>query len=104
VWPEVLVGLDPEREPEKFRPFCPVHQVTKDYPPVVFTHATADYDVPYSESEAMEAALKKHGVRHQFIRLKGNYHAWSTIHPKVDPQGSNRKAIMDFLWEHLKKK
>ncbi len=103
-WPHILLGLDPKKEPEKFRPFCPVYQVTRDYPPVVFTHATTDYDVPFSESEGMEAAFKKHAVVHKFIRVEGNYHAWSTIHPKVDPDGKNRKAIMEFLGEHLRSK
>jgi acetyl esterase/lipase len=97
VWPQVLVGLDPKKEPEKFRPFCPVYHVTKDYPPIVFTHATLDYDVPFSESEAMEAEFKKHGVPHLFLRVQGNYHAWSTIHPKVDPDGKSRKSIIEFL-------
>ena len=67
----------------------------------MFTHATRDYDVPFSESEAMARELDKYGVVHKFITVKGNYHAWSTIHEQVDPDGANRRAIMDFLSKHL---
>ena len=101
LWPNILVGRDPKAEPEAFTPYCPVKLIAKDYPPVVFTHATRDYDVPYSESEAMARELKKHGVEHKFITIKGGRHAWSTIDEKVDPDGANRKAIMDFLSKHL---
>ena len=38
---------------------------------------------------------------HLFVRVKGNYHAFSTIHPMVDPEGTNRKAIMDFIRARL---
>ncbi|MHB9025791.1 MAG: alpha/beta hydrolase [Armatimonadota bacterium] len=101
LWPNILVGHDPKTTPGEFARYCPVQQVTKDFPPVVFTHATADYDVPYSESEAMAAQFNKHGVDHQFITIKGGRHASGTIDPRIDMDGKNRKAIMDFLFTHL---
>ncbi len=101
MWPHVLVGHDPQTEPEAFDAYCPVRQVTDDYPPVVFVHATADYDVPYSESEAMAEQFQAHGVDYKFITVQGGYHASGTLAPRVDPEGENRQAIMDFLFAHL---
>ena len=39
-----------------------MHYVSADNPPFLILHGTADTLVPYAQSEALEAALKKAGV------------------------------------------
>ena len=64
IWPKEVSGWDPHTETEKFVPYMPARNVTKDYPPTVLVHGTKDTDVPYEQSTLMAAELKKHGVEH----------------------------------------
>jgi acetyl esterase/lipase len=74
LWPKMVSGWDPKREPEKFFPFMPVKNVTKDYPPTVLIHGTADTDVPFEESKLMADEFKKHGVPFEFYEIAGGEH------------------------------
>lgn len=73
-WPKAVSGWDPHREPEKFYPFMAVKNVTGDYPPTVMIHGTEDTDVPYEQSVMMAAELKKAGVPHELITIRGGEH------------------------------
>ena len=64
LWPRLVVGLDPVRQPREFDRFCPVRNVTGDYPPTLLLHGDQDTDVPHQQSAAMAAALKRAGVVH----------------------------------------
>jgi hypothetical protein len=33
LWPKVVTGHDPATEPKWFKPYCPVQNVTREYPP-----------------------------------------------------------------------
>jgi acetyl esterase/lipase len=101
-WPNILLGHDPKTEAAAFTRYCPVLHVGKDYPPVVFTHCKDDTDVPFSEAEAMVALLKNAGVDYQFIQLEGSAHAFNALITKTDAATNTRKAVMDFLKNHLK--
>ena len=50
LWPKAVSGWDPRKESEKFFPFMPVKNVTREYPPTVLIHGTADTDVPLEQS------------------------------------------------------
>ena len=52
----------------------PVTHVTKDDPPFLLVHGDADRIVPYPQSEAMEAALKRAGVPVKLLRIEGADH------------------------------
>jgi acetyl esterase/lipase len=47
-WPNEVAGLDPVKDAKAFAPFCPIQNVTADYPPTMFVHGTKDTDVPTS--------------------------------------------------------
>ena len=51
LWPKEVAGIDPDKEPKAFDPFCPVRNVTAAYPPTLLIHGTKDTDVPYEQSE-----------------------------------------------------
>lgn len=76
LWPKVLTGHDPETEPKAFDPFCPVRNVTKDYPPTLLIHGTKDTDVPYELSVMMDKELTAKGVKHEFISIPGGGHGF----------------------------
>lgn len=73
-WPKAVSGWDPHKEPEKFYPFMALKNVSAEYPPTLLIHGDQDTDVPYEQSTLMAAELKKHGVEHQLITLKGAEH------------------------------
>lgn len=77
LWPKVVTGFDPDTEPKAFDPFCPVRNVTKDYPPTLLIHGTKDTDVPYHLSVAMDQELTAKGVKHEFITIPDGGHGFS---------------------------
>ena len=76
LWPKVVTGFDPETDPKAFDPFCPVRNVTKDYPPMLLIHGTKDTDVPYHLSVMMDQELTAKGVKHEFITLPDGGHGF----------------------------
>ena len=79
----------------------PVEHVSPDDPPFLLIHGDGDAVVPYSQSEIMEAALKKAGVAVKLIRVPGGGHgtAFPGATEKVDWEGPSA------VWfdEHLRK-
>ena len=76
LWPKEVAGFDPETERDKFRPYCPVQNVTPDYPPTMLCHGMKDNDVPYEQSVQMAAELARVGVPHEFMPLQGARHGF----------------------------
>ena len=98
-WPKAVSGWDPLQEPEKFAPYMPLKNVTKDYPPTLLIHGETDTDVPYEESVLMSDELARQGVPHRLIGLAGAEHGL---------QGGDKnqidaayEAAFAFLREHL---
>jgi len=73
-WPFEVTGHDPDREPEAFGEFCPVRNVTPDYPPTMLIHGDQDADVPYEQSAIMAELLGRAGVDCEFITIAGGGH------------------------------
>ncbi len=76
LWPKAVTGHDPDTEPHAFDPFCPVRNVTKDYPPTLLIHGTKDTDVPYHLSAMMDKELTAKGVKHEFITIPDGGHGF----------------------------
>jgi acetyl esterase/lipase len=101
-WPKAVSGWDPMTEPEKFAPYMPLKNVTRDYPPTFLIHGEIDTDVPYDQSVLMAAELKRHGVKHRLVSIPKGEHGL---------EGGDRKQIDDaysaafaFIREHLDRK
>jgi len=75
-WPQEVMGHDPHAKPEAFVPFCPVRNVTADYPPTMLLHGDRDTDVPYQQSVMMAEALAKAGVPHELVTIPGGEHGF----------------------------
>ncbi|HUT33485.1 MAG TPA: alpha/beta hydrolase [Planctomycetota bacterium] len=74
LWTKEVSGFDPATEKNKLDPYCPVRNITPQYPPIVMLHGTADTDVPCQESLDMADQLKKNGVRYELFAIPGSGH------------------------------
>jgi acetyl esterase/lipase len=76
LWPQLVTGHDPDREARVFEPWCPVRNVTADFPPTLLLHGDRDADVPYERSVEMAGALQAAGVPHELVTLTGLGHVF----------------------------
>ena len=74
LWTREVSGFDPTTEKSKLDPYCPVRNITPQYPPIVMLHGTADTDVPCQESLDMAEQLKKNNVRYELFAIPGASH------------------------------
>jgi acetyl esterase/lipase len=102
LWPQEVVGHDPSNEPRAFDRFCPVRNVTGNYPPTLLLHGDNDTDVPHEQSVAMAAELKRAGVPHELISIKGGGHGFDSKMQDADVSAAFDKIEL-FLKKHLAK-
>jgi acetyl esterase/lipase len=96
VWPQEVSGFDPRTEAEKFTPYLPVKNVTRDYPPTFMVHGTNDTDVPFEQSVLMAEQLKKHGVRHELASVPDAEHGLADGDPQLVNEAYHRAfAFLD---------
>ncbi len=100
LWTREVTGFDPDKEPRKLDPYCPVRNVAADYPPTLLIHGTEDTDVPCEQSVAMAKALARRQVAHELITVPGAGHGLSGGEKKLVDE-ANDKALA-FLRRHLK--
>jgi acetyl esterase/lipase len=81
IWPRAVTGWDPRSEQEKFFPFMPLKNVTKDYAPTMLIHGTRDTDVPYEQSVLMARQFEQHGVPHELVSIGGGEHGLEDADP-----------------------
>jgi acetyl esterase/lipase len=74
LWTREVTGFDPATEKKKLAPYCPVRNITPQYPPIIMLHGTADTDVPCQESLDMAEQLKKNKVRYELFTIPGASH------------------------------
>jgi acetyl esterase/lipase len=100
IWPKEVAGLDPVKDAKAFDPFCPVRNVTEQYPRTLLIHGTKDTDVPYEESVNMDKALARAKVPHELITVEGAGHGIGDAKPEVIAKVYERAAT--FLTDALK--
>jgi len=98
IWPSAVGGHDPRKESKWFDPYCPIRNVTAQYPPTILIHGTADTDVPYAESKNMAARLKEAGVQHEFLTIQGAGHGLSGARPE-EVENAYTRAV-EFIRSH----
>lgn len=93
-----------EKMTESQRKLCrngsPVTYASKDDPPTLILHGTADTTVPVNQSELLHAALKKAGVSSQLVIVKNAPHSFH-LQPK---QRDLRGLVIGFFDRCLKGK
>jgi acetyl esterase/lipase len=71
-----LLGAPVGRMPELARAASPLRQVRAGAPPFLIAHGTADRMVPFSQSEALAAALAEAGADVRLLAVDGADHLW----------------------------
>lgn len=79
IWPKEVAGHDPDTEARWFDSYCPVRNLTREYPPTMLVHGTQDTDVPYEQSTMMAERLRQVKVEHQMVSVPGGAHGIGNI-------------------------
>ena len=74
LWTKEVTGFDPVKDKAKLDPYCPVRNVSTEYPPTLLVHGTEDTDVPYQLSADMAKELARHKVPHELVTVAGTGH------------------------------
>ncbi len=98
-WTQVASGLDPATERDKLTPYCPIRNLTPEYPPLMMLHGTADKDVPFEKSVEMARELKRLGGSHELIAIENGQHGLWGGDPEKIQQAFDRSRT--FIREHL---
>jgi len=100
-WSLGVTGIDAAKEPGRLDVFCPVKQITSDYPPLLMIHGTEDTDVPYACSADMARELTRHGVKHELLSIAGAEHGLRDGDPRNVAEANLR--ALEFIREQLTK-
>ena len=100
VWPKEVMGRDPVAEREAFKQYCPIQNVSREYPPTLLLHGDKDTDVPYEQSEMMAGALRRAGADSELVTIEGGGHSFDADEGNADARQAMEKVI-SFLREHI---
>jgi dipeptidyl aminopeptidase/acylaminoacyl peptidase len=93
-------GFDPSRDARKLDRYCPVRNVSADYPPTLLIHGTEDTDVPYEQSAAMAKELSRHKIPHELVTVRGAGHGLAGGDKQL-VEDAQEKALA-YIRKHLK--
>jgi dipeptidyl aminopeptidase/acylaminoacyl peptidase len=98
-------GKTPESNPDAWRLAAPVAHVSKNTPPTLIIHGTADTTVDRDQATQLAETLKSAGVEHELIRVEGIGHTFDLQkwRGKTLPQDL-RPVVVGFFDKHLKAK
>lgn len=99
-WIEQITSINPLANKAELLKFCPIHNITKEYPPTLLVHGTKDMDVPYEQSVFMRAALIKHEVKTKLITIPNGEHVFEKDFHNPVVQNA-LKQVIDFLQVYL---
>jgi dipeptidyl aminopeptidase/acylaminoacyl peptidase len=88
---------DPDRDREQLLATSPARLASRIKVPVLLLHGTEDSTVPYSQSEAMAAALKATGKPHKLVTLAQGDHGLS----RNEHRTAYLRELEGFLAENL---
>jgi acetyl esterase/lipase len=103
IWPREVTGHNPDLEPHVFESWCPIRNVTSDYPATLLLHGDRDTDVPLEQSVSMAEELARHGVPYQLIRHAEWGHGFDGMRAGMrDPEIARAfDRVIAFLDRHL---
>ncbi len=99
LWTKEVTSFEPGRDRDRLTPYCPVRNVSPEYPPTLLVHGTEDTDVPYEQSAAMARELARHNVAHELVTVAGAGHGLSGGDKKLVAEAHER--ALAFIRRHL---
>jgi acetyl esterase/lipase len=100
LWTKEVTGFDPATEKAKLDRYCPVRNVSAEYPPTLLVHGTEDTDVPFQLSADMAKELDRHKVPHELVTVTGAGHGLAGGDKKLVAE-AHAKAL-EFIRTHMK--
>jgi acetyl esterase/lipase len=100
LWTKEVTGFDPATDRRKLDPYCPVRNITADYPPILMIHGTKDTDVPYELSANMARELIKQKVAHELVTVPDAGHGLAGGDKKLVAEAHEKAAA--FIRQRLK--
>jgi acetyl esterase/lipase len=91
-----FLGTSYRDKPDVYKKASPIEHVSKDDPPFLIVHGTADIIVPIIHSERLHEKLTKAGVKSELITVKGAGHGWTG-----KDAISTTAATLEFLSKNL---
>ena len=101
LWTKAVTGLDPSTDSTLLMRFCPLTNVTADYPPTLLLHGDKDNDVPYAQSVRMAEKLELAGVKHRLITLVGRDHGFDYTNWQDQEVSDSFDSVIAFLRTNL---
>lgn len=86
LWPKLVSGHDPLKEPTWFAPYEPIRHITSSYPPTILLHGQRDTDVPFEQAKALEKAFLDNKVPYQLVTDPSWEHAFDYRGSGKDPK------------------
>jgi acetyl esterase/lipase len=102
LWTTNVAGIDPQTQDHMLTPYCPVRNVTKDYPPTLLIHGMHDTDVPFEQSVQMDKELMRIGVEHQLILVPNAGHGLPDGKP--EQVAAAYQTALDFVNRHVRQR
>jgi len=99
-WTANVSGYDINKDRSVIEKYCPILNVSADYPPTMLLHGDNDTDVPYEQSVDMYKELKGKGIITELITYRGGGHGFD--HDSCNPEV--RKLMdnaIDFILKHI---
>jgi dipeptidyl aminopeptidase/acylaminoacyl peptidase len=101
IWPKEVTGHDPDADDKAFDPFCPVRNVTAQYPPTLLLHGESDTDVPYEQSVLMARELERTGVENRLITIPDGGHGFDGLGLDDPVVADAFREVIQFLDHRL---
>jgi acetyl esterase/lipase len=93
-----FLGAAPCDAPDLARRASPVAYLTRDDPPMMIIHGTADPKIGYPAAQHMADALQQAGVPYEFITIEGGGHGGS---PTAQREREVNEGMMGFFGRYL---
>jgi dipeptidyl aminopeptidase/acylaminoacyl peptidase len=98
LWTNEVTGFDPVTQRAKLDPYCPVRNITAEYPPILMIHGTKDTDVPYQLSADMAKELAKKKVPYELVTVPDAGHGLAGGDKKLIEAAHEKAAA--FIRQH----
>lgn len=100
IWTKEVSGYHTLFQKEKIIPFCPIYNVSSDFPSTLLIHGDKDTDVPYEQSVKMAEKLEEYGINNKLITVKNEGHLFDNDMKKLATIEA-LSQVLGFLEENL---
>ncbi len=100
-WAEGVCGVDPTKDPERFKSISPLYNIAPDYPPTLLVHGEADTNVPFQQSVKLAKELKRYSISYKLISIPHGVHGFETKMAADPNVKESFKEILNFLKKYL---